>query len=151
MRIQATGLAALCAAALMGCGGGSDEEGPRPDTVLRQARDYCVRYAGEGTTKEIQDAIRLVDKDRTLLIDATDSDQLLGVYCVMNRLDTASEVQSTVQNTSSMPGRQSAEAGGLTYEWSYDPDSGLDMTITEGERSDAASDDRRRSAAAPTR
>jgi len=51
---------------------------------------------------------------------------------VLNELDAPDYVLSQVESTNSLMGRQSADWGDLTASWSYHPDNGLQMTITEG-------------------
>jgi hypothetical protein len=54
-----------------------------------------------------------------------------GAACVLKRLGLPEYLREQIENTNALMGRQRAEADGLAYEWSYHPESGLSMTITE--------------------
>lgn len=76
-------------------------------------------------------SIRLADDGGSILIDGAPSYALSDVACILNELDTPDFIVSEIDATTALMGRQHEEDGGISYEWSYHPDNGLDMVIRE--------------------
>ncbi|MCC2033049.1 hypothetical protein [Microbacterium allomyrinae] len=94
------------------------------DTRLEDAVDRCK--ASDGT--------ELGDKNQTLVIDVQGNEDATGASyadqaCILEFLDMPASVESHINQTTSMDGRQSESWDGLTIEWSYHPDRGSDMVI----------------------
>jgi hypothetical protein len=95
------------------------------DTRLVDAVDDCG--ASEG--------VELGDKDQTLVIDVEGEEDTSGAAyadqaCILSQLDMPASVESHLNQTTSMDGRQTESWDGVTIEWSYHPDRGSDMVIT---------------------
>lgn len=104
---------------------GSDREPAAPTmTEIQAARDYCT--AGQ-----------VADSGRTLTIDTagTDTDSgtvtAEGLSCLLLWVDTPTSVTSQMEMTRALDGMQSAVWEGYTANWTYHPDAGLDITITD--------------------
>lgn len=71
------------------------------------------------------------DEGDSLLIDTNNSDTDITVLaCVLDAIGATQALISNIDATTAMMGRQSEDVGGYHYEWSYHPDSGINMTIT---------------------
>lgn len=53
--------------------------------------------------------------------------------CVFEKLETPQSIQTKMGQTRALDGRQEDTAGGFTYSWTYHPDSGLDVIITDAD------------------
>ncbi|UEJ82679.1 hypothetical protein Bra3105_17915 [Brachybacterium halotolerans subsp. kimchii] len=53
------------------------------------------------------------------------------IGCALRTVGAPDSVVSMMEGTRAIDGRQSQDAGDYTYSWSYHPDSGLDIIITE--------------------
>lgn len=111
-----------------GCGDASPKKGVHAKPVktqLEKAYDACDIAAG---TK-----IELADGNHSIIINGVtgDDDNFTDIVCLVSTLNTPQYIVSEIDNTTAMMGRQHEEDGGLTYEWSYHPDNGLDMVIHE--------------------
>ena len=60
----------------------------------------------------------------------SDSEEL---ECILDEAKTSDALWEQILSTTAMMGRQHASEHGWEYTWSYHPDNGLDMTITEAE------------------
>jgi hypothetical protein len=60
-----------------------------------------------------------------------DEDNYAGAMCVLDATRAPGWVYSAVDNTRAIDGVQTAEWRGLTARWTYHPDHGLDMTISD--------------------
>lgn len=89
---------------------------------LQKAFDNCDKATS-------MDGIEVGDDGEAIII--TNLTDYEGMGCILAELDTAESVVSNMDSTTAMMGRQSADDDGLTYEWSYHPDNGLNMTITD--------------------
>lgn len=52
-------------------------------------------------------------------------------FCMIERLGTRESIVSRIESTRALDGVQSADADGLSYTWSYHPNSGLNLIIEE--------------------
>ena len=56
---------------------------------------------------------------------------IAGLACVLGDIDTPDAIVSQMDATTAMMGAQTAEFEDFHYVWSYHPDNGINMTITE--------------------
>ena len=95
-----------------------------PDTPLRQAFVAC--HSGD-----------LGDADRTLVIDTagedhgTGSDTVDGLVCTLGELSTPQAVIAQLEHTRALDGMQTAKWDRFGASWTYHPDDGVDVIITE--------------------
>lgn len=75
--------------------------------------------------------VTVSDGGETVVVDTGKYGNVYGVACIMSKLGTPQSVIARVDSTTSMMGSQHAEVDGITYDWSYHPDNGLNMVITE--------------------
>jgi hypothetical protein len=78
--------------------------------------------------------LTLADKGHTLIVDTENEYDFegLGAYeCVTGALGTPARITSSIETTTSLMGRQTGRDKGLSYEWSYHPDNGLFVLITD--------------------
>lgn len=112
---------------------------------LAQARTECgTEYGSEGELTEGSDG------EVTLVIDTGDTgydpgygvepsvdydemiEKLDAAYCVLERIGAPPSVTARMDSTRALDGMQDAEWGGFTASWTYHPDEGLNLIITEG-------------------
>lgn len=78
-----------------------------------------------------------LDEDgKGLFLDGKGEDDYSGVsiskqLCVLEKLEMPSTVRNKLENTNSLMGVRSADWDNITIEWSYHPDSGLNLIINE--------------------
>jgi len=81
--------------------------------------------------------IELADEGHSILVDTGASvpgfeDRDFSVLgCLTRNLSTPQSTLANIDSTTALMGRQSEEHDGITYEWSYHPDNGFIMTITD--------------------
>jgi hypothetical protein len=76
--------------------------------------------------------VRLADAGHTIIVNThSENGSVKGVGCVLAILDTPKSIMSRVSSTNALMGSQHATADGLRYDWSYHPDNGLQMVITD--------------------
>ncbi|TDV38728.1 hypothetical protein CLV71_126117 [Actinophytocola oryzae] len=79
----------------------------------------------------------LDDDDHTLVIDSlgeepgSGSVDLAGLACLLDGLDTPQSVVAKMNNTRALDGMVSASWGEFDASWTYHPDNGLDVIITQ--------------------
>ena len=72
------------------------------------------------------------DAGHSILIDTNnDAGDISMLACILIKTGASQALIHDMDATTAMMGRQHAEEHGYTYEWSYHPDSGVNMTITE--------------------
>ncbi|HEV7647957.1 MAG TPA: hypothetical protein VGP26_07345 [Actinophytocola sp.] len=95
-----------------------------PHTPLRQAFSAC--HSGD-----------LADADHTLVIDTagedygTGSDTDDGLMCTLGELRTPQAVIAQLEHTRALDGMQTAAWDVYGARWTYHPDNGVDLIITE--------------------
>ena len=95
---------------------------------VEKAYDECKYILAETSLGSFQ----LADGGHSILVSATTTvKDLDGVDCLTDVLDTPRSTIANIGSTTSMMGRQTEVHDGLTYAWSYHPDNGLNMTITD--------------------
>lgn len=106
-------------------GSGADVPLIASKTELRKAHETC-RQAGV-----------ISDNDHTLYLDMVGDDvgsgdfTLTDVRCVLGALGTPQSVIHEMDSTRALDGRQSDTWGDFKVSWTYHPDEGLDILITE--------------------
>lgn len=79
----------------------------------------------------------LADAGKTLILDMRGEDPDSGelaffsVRCVLDAISTPAYVVEIMQQTRALDGRQSESWGSFRASWTYHPDDGLDVLITE--------------------
>ena len=98
---------------------------PVPSTTpLQAAHDHCM--VGD-----------VVDSGHTLVIDMRGEDLGSGslsaseVGCLLDYLDTPDSVTTQMNSTRALDGMRDASWAGLNATWTYHPDDGLDIIITD--------------------
>lgn len=125
MKRVTAGLITLLAVGLTGCASSGSLSGSG-ETRLYQALNKC------GDVYSGIDKVDLTDSDNTLVVNgATSHKDIREVACILDHLGTSGAVRNELAQTTALMGRQSDESDGLKYEWSYHPDNGLDLIITE--------------------
>jgi hypothetical protein len=105
---------------------------PTPQkTILEMAMGHCSDEVARVNKDGWDDAtIKSGDEGHSILISGVDGNKgFKALGCLLGGLETSEAIVSNMNNTTSLMGRQTATDGDLTYEWSYHPDNGLDMTI----------------------
>lgn len=140
---KAMAVIGVAALPLSGCGGSSGGANsaattppPSPSATapdLAQAEAGCKSHLYVYTSEDY--SLTLGDQDKTLVVYAnakTKSGTVPSAVseCVFGVLDTPLAIRSQVAATSGNQGRQTADANGLNYSWTYNANSGLDMIIT---------------------
>lgn len=93
-------------------------------TRLQLAKEFCS--AGE-----------LSDGDRTLVVDTEGEEYGSGVStfedlgCILGQVSTPDAVIARMEATRALDGMQSESWDGFEASWTYHPDDGLDIIITE--------------------
>lgn len=107
-------------------------------TVLAKAYATCTDQSKASDSLEegekVGDALEIADEGATLIIQTEGESDYAGYFdylCVVGELGTSERIKSSIGNTTSMMGRQTAEEDGLSYEYSYHPDNGLYVLIAE--------------------
>ena len=94
------------------------------ETRLEKAMTSC-KDSADGA------AFQLADGGDSIIINGAKSGDIPGLACVLMYLETPQSIVAEMDSTTAMMGRQSEEAHGVKYDWSYHPDNGIDMVITE--------------------
>ncbi|KQY56711.1 hypothetical protein [Nocardioides sp. Root140] len=96
-------------------------------TDLESAYEACSN-ADESET------LTLADEGMSLIV-ATESEYgpVAGLACILLELDTSEAVVASMDSTTAMMGVQEADDGSIHYQWSYHPDNGINMVITDVE------------------
>lgn len=119
---------AIVATIIIGSSVGSDTAGAPvapAETLLKAAHDQCS--AGV-----------LSDGDRTMTLDMAGKESSSGtltfdqVTCVLGFLGMPSSVGSRMDATRALDGMQDGDWDGFHASWTYHPDNGLDIILTEG-------------------
>jgi hypothetical protein len=80
------------------------------------------------------DVFQVGDGGKTLVIDTEGNASAgLPLVCIFEELKTPLAIRSDVENTTALQGQKTADQDGLKYSWSYHPDNGMDMIITEAD------------------
>jgi hypothetical protein len=103
----------------------SDDPTEEPAPVLQAVYDDCSAGKGGKT-------LSVGDEGYTLVIDTgSEYGPVEGLACVLAGLETSEAVTAQMGNTTSMMGVQEANDGDLHYQFSYHPDNGMNVVITD--------------------
>jgi len=103
----------------------SDEPTDEPAPVLQTVYADCSAGKGGKT-------LSVGDEGYTLVIDTgSEYGPVEGLACVLAGLETSKAVTAQMGNTTSMMGVQEANDGDLHYQFSYHPDNGMNVVITD--------------------
>jgi hypothetical protein len=81
---------------------------------------------------DTDDTLSLTDEGGTIVVDTrSEYGSVAGMDCVLEKLGTSESVKAEMGRTTAMMGVQEADEDGLHYSWSYHPDNGVDMVITD--------------------
>jgi len=81
---------------------------------------------------ETPGAFVVADEGHSILVDTdNDNGDISMLACILVKTGASEALIHDMDATSALMGRQHAEEHGYTYEWSYHPDSGINMTITD--------------------
>ncbi len=109
---------------------GDDSDSATKETLTNATR--LERAHASCGFEDEADTIKDADDGATLIIDTqSDEGALKGLTCLFDKLGTSSAVRAQVASTTAMMGAQEGRDDGLSYRWSYHPENGLNMTITE--------------------
>lgn len=119
--LVAGGLLVLLTACNSASGGGLGSS----KTAIEEAAEVCDIDAS--TT------LSVADQGETLIGDGVKAGDYADLVCMFLEFDTPSSVTAQMDSTTAMMGSQEASGNGFTYRWSYHPDNGLDIVVTEGD------------------
>lgn len=92
---------------------------------MEQAYDDC-------TEDDTGDTLTLGDGGHAIVVDTgSESGDIGPAACVMIELGTSQAIAAAIDSTTAMMCVQQADDGGIHYQWSYHPDNGLNMVITD--------------------
>lgn len=106
---------------------------PHQADLLNVTTDLTKAYAACGATGT------LADDEHTLLVDMKGEDYgsgeatLEGTRCVLTELDVPQSVIGQMSSTRALDGMQTATWDDYSVSWTYHPDDGLDLIITESD------------------
>lgn len=86
----------------------------QPGGMLRVAAETC----GIENPDRIGGTIRLAG-------------EITETACVLKAINTPADIINHMESTRAIDGQQTASADGYSYRWTYHPDHGLDVTITD--------------------
>ena len=76
--------------------------------------------------------LTLGDEGRSLIIDTgSEYGPIEGLACVLSELGTSQAIVAQMESTTAMMGVQEADDNSLHYQFSYHPDNGVNMVITD--------------------
>jgi hypothetical protein len=88
---------------------------------------------------DVDEYARLGDDGHALSLEGYGEDDtavqsttaLVVTLCVLDELDAPDAITSRMNNTRALDGVQAGEWGGIQASWSYHPDNGLDVVLSE--------------------
>lgn len=99
---------------------GGEDDVPR----LEVAHDSCLAESGIGT-------VEILDGGRGMSIDTGEYGSTDAAQCIWSELGTSQSTLAAISNTNALAGVRTANEDGLSYEWTYHPDNGLEMIIRD--------------------
>jgi hypothetical protein len=115
---------------------GRDSATPDPSEAASAAAGADrLRSAFEACRDEDPDGTLSLQDDGSTIVVATLSEygDTSGMDCVLAELDTPSSITAQIGRTTAMMGVQDAEHNGLSFSWTYHPDNGVNMVISQEE------------------
>lgn len=95
------------------------------DPRLRAAYDTCQ-------SRDTDDTLSIVDEGTSIVVDTrSEYGNPAGMNCVLSEIDTPESILAQVGRTTSLMGVQEADHDGFHLSWSYHPDNGVNMVITD--------------------
>lgn len=96
--------------------------------TFQRSLDACNLFQGERT------GVYVLDGGEALEFDGASQSfqsatQIEDVYCVLDELGAPASLESKIGTTRALDGRQEDEWDALAVEWSYHPDSGLNLLV----------------------
>lgn len=136
--LAATALVGIIVVAIAAMNGGSsgnaaEAAGPAAETapslsVLEQAVRTC--------TLSTTDSVVVGDEGMTVTVDGRGDEDPEGAsisdtFCLLDATEVSTAAMAQIEGTTSLQGRQSASWGDVDASWTYHPDNGLDLILTE--------------------
>lgn len=107
----------------------STESSADTRTAIQGAANVCGNVVGE-----------VADEGRTIILDTAGSSDLTGesdtiedVACILGALDVPQAVIARMESTRALDGMQDAEWDDFMASWTYHPDDGMSLIVTEAE------------------
>lgn len=114
---------ALALLLLAGCGDDPEPTAPAAETPpLRAAFQACEPESSR---------ISVEDDGHTIVLDGVKEKGYADLDCLLEELGTPRSIIAQIDSTTALQGQKHAESDGLTYDWSYHPDNGVDMVISD--------------------
>jgi hypothetical protein len=123
-----TALALAAVAALSGCGGAASLASTTKATPVAPPIHDALVACSNLLVKHEGDAGHSVH----LGTKGSDKVTIEEMACVLNGLDIPDAVVSQIDKTTAMQGVQTATWGEFSAKWTYHPDNGLDIIVTDG-------------------
>jgi hypothetical protein len=102
-----------------------------PSDIAAQASRLPAAFES-CTSQDVDDTMRLEDDGETIVVDTgSEYGSTAGMDCVLSELGTPESILAEMGRTTAMMGVQDAEHDGIEYSWSYHPDNGVDLVITD--------------------
>ena len=96
-----------------------------PKPPLEAAYGECISGKGWKT-------LTLGDEGRSLIIDTgSEYGPIEGLACVLSELETSQAIVAQMESTTALMGVQEADDDSMHYQFSYHPDNGINMVITD--------------------
>lgn len=130
--------ALLLTMGLAACGGVDKEEAAAAASASAAAQETRLAAAYDDCTgQDSGNTLSLEDDDATIVIDTGSKyGDASGYACVIEALDVPTSITAQMDRTTAMMGVQDATHDGLEFSWSYHPDNGVNMVITDTEASE---------------
>lgn len=125
---------ALAALFIGGCSGEASDLATTTDTDT--IVESSTTFESVQATCYLPAAV-LADENRTLILDLVGDDPGSGITgtdalpCVLVALDTPQSVIARMEHTRALDGVQDATWGTYSATWSYHPDTGFDLIVTD--------------------
>lgn len=112
--------------------GRSADESPQAEAATEDA-ETRLQAAYEGCRgRDTDDTLELADAGATILINTrSEYGSPAGMDCVLNAIGITASIEAQIGRTTSLMGVQEATHDDLELSWSYHPDNGVDMVITD--------------------
>ncbi len=148
-KIRGATLAAVITVTVAGCGGDPrDEDASKTsvskDTLFQAAYENCtsgevVNALTDEPMWQVEDRVskyfQVADEGRTFIADSVGSDMVGFIGCFLTEFDTPRAIVAAMDTTTSLMGRQEQSDGDLTYQWTYHPDNGMNLIVTDASTS----------------
>ncbi len=107
---------------------------PAPGASPSIAANRAALQSAKSTCSPATEAVRVTDGGTTLLFDGYGEEDFAGapsidLTCIMGALSAPESVQSRMQHTRALDGRQEDTWPGFSASWTYHPDNGLDLIV----------------------